>query len=138
MLALGSGLCGCATCGGGCDVKESRASGLRPAPVSHFVFVTLDDSLAGEARAQARRALIADSDAMLATIPVVLAYAAGEHLETGRTLVESSYDVAMYIGFADAWAYGDYVEHTQHQAFVAKWMPRVARLEVRDMLDPTE
>jgi Stress responsive A/B Barrel Domain len=76
-----------------------------------------------------------DADSMLGTIPSVATYAAGGHLETGRSTVSDDYDLAIYLGFASQADLAVYVAHEQHIAFVKKWKPRFKSLRVYDMLD---
>lgn len=101
----------------------------RPAAISHVVLIRLDDpSKADE--------LIADSDRLLATIPGVVSYAAGKHLDTGRTNVLGDYDVGLYIGYDSTADYATYVEHPQHIELVRKWAG-AGEIIVRDFRDPT-
>ncbi len=100
----------------------------RPAPISHVVFVTLaDDADLPE--------LLADSDAMLGTIPSVSSYAAGSHLDTGRATVDAEYSLGIYLGFESERDLAEYVAHPRHVAYVQKWQPRLESLLVRDVLD---
>ncbi len=102
----------------------------RPARINHVVFFKLQDpSDAAE--------LIKDCDAKLASIPGVVAYFAGSHLDTGRATVDSDYDVGLYVGFMTEAAYRPYVEHPSHIEVVAKWKPSLKWLLVRDILDET-
>lgn len=113
---------------GGC--AASPATAPRPARISHVVLVKLVD----EADIPA---VLADSDAMLAGIPGVTAYAAGTHLETGRPTVDGGYSVGLYIGFESEAAYAGYVDHPAHLAYVTKWRPRTEWLRIYDILDET-
>ena len=101
----------------------------RPATISHIVLIRLDDpTRAAE--------LIADSDRLLATIPGVVSYSAGTHLDTGRANVLGDYDVGLYIGYDSTADYAGYVEHPQHVELVQKWRTE-AEIVVRDFVDPT-
>ena len=103
----------------------------RPARINHVVFFKLQDpSDAAE--------LINDCDAKLASIPGVVAYFAGPHLDTGRSTVDSDYDIGLYVGFMTEAAYRGYVEHPSHLEVVAKWKPSLERLLVRDIIDETD
>lgn len=113
---------------GGCAATSPSAP--RPARISHVVLVKLTDPADAPA-------LLADSDAMLAGIPGVTAYAAGTHLETGRATVDADYSVGLYIGFESEAAYAGYVDHPAHVAYVAKWRPRLEWLRIYDVLDET-
>lgn len=110
-------------------------SAPRPAPISHVVFVTFDPEMPADERARLGAQLVADADRSLATIPGVVAYAAGTHLDTGRPTVDAAYDVGLYIGFVDQLGYARYVEHPRHVEFVARWKPHLSSLVVRDFLD---
>ncbi|MEX0876947.1 MAG: Dabb family protein [Phycisphaerales bacterium] len=103
----------------------------RTALIGHIVFVELvEDSDYDE--------ILADSDSMLATIPSVSTYAAGRHIDTGRTTVRDDYDLAIYLGFESAEDLAAYVDHEQHNEYVQKWGPKLKALRVYDMHDPTE
>ncbi|MCB9846485.1 MAG: Dabb family protein [Phycisphaeraceae bacterium] len=105
-----------------------RREAGRPALIEHVVFVKLKDP--GRASA-----LIAESDRVLRPIPGVVAYAAGQHLETGRTQVIADYDVAMFIGFDSEEDYASYVSHPSHVGIVDRWKPEMEWLRVYDFLD---
>lgn len=111
---------------GGC---VSTGSPRPVAAISHVVFV----SLADPARADA---LLSDADASLACIPGVAAYAAGPHIDTGRSTVLHDYDIGMVIGFDSEADYAAYVTHPDHVAFVARWKPALTALRVYDIHDP--
>ncbi len=110
----------------GCSAGASTAP--RPAAISHIVFVTLADE--GDTSE-----LLADSDAMLGTIPSVASYAAGPHLDTGRATVDDAYSLGIYLGFRTEADLAEYVAHPQHVAYVQKWRPRLESLLVRDVID---
>jgi hypothetical protein len=112
-----------------CTPAQHRAQ--RTALIGHIVFVNLSDPNDYDA-------LLADSDTMLATIPSVQTYAAGQHLDTGRATVLGDYDLAIYLGFESVEDLSAYVDHPQHIAFVTKWKPRFESLRVYDMHDPTK
>ena len=110
----------------GCAHRQ--AAPTRPALISHVVLIALNDpSQAGAA--------IADCDAMLANIPGVVSYAAGQHLETGRATVDGSYDLGLYIGFDSVEAYSAYVVHPNHVGLVNKWKPSIKQMRVFDISD---
>ncbi len=110
---------------GGC------ASGpVRPARISHVVFLKLVDPAETDA-------LIADCDRLLPRIPGVVSYCAGKHVETGRSTVDSDYDVGLYVGFRTESDYAVYVDHPLHIELVTTWRPRLEWLRVYDVLDET-
>ena len=100
----------------------------RPARINHVVFFKLQDP-------SDTAELIDDCDEKLASIPGVVAYFAGPHLDTGRSTVDSDYDVGLYVGFMTEAAYRGYVEHPSHIEVVAKRKPSLERLLVRDIID---
>ncbi|MEE8130648.1 MAG: Dabb family protein [Vicinamibacterales bacterium] len=108
----------------------TSANPPRPARINHVVFFKLKNP-------EDAVKLIHDCDTKLATIPGVIAYFAGPHLETGRASVDADYDVGFYVGFMREDAYRGYVEHPAHIAVVEKWKPRLESLLVRDVLDET-
>lgn len=105
-------------------------SAPRPAPLVHLVYVKLKDP------AQTA-ALVADSDAMLGTIPSVTSYFCGTHRDTGRSTVDGDYDVAMGIGFADLAGYQAYLDAPAHVSFVETWKPRCQWIRIHDVEDDT-
>ena len=113
----------------GCVSTQNQAP--RTALIGHIVFVELRD-------ASDYNEILADSDEMLATIPIVATYAAGQHIDTGRSTIINDYDLAIYLGFESVEALAGYVAHDQHVAYVTKWKPRLKELRVYDMHDPTE
>lgn len=135
VAILGSSLVASALTG--CQ-RHGAGRAERPAPLSHVVFASFDPALHPELRARLRRELIDDADRSLRPIPSVVSYAAGEHLDTGRAMVDSAYDVGMYIGFESTAGYSAYVEHPDHVAFVQRWKPRLHHLVVRDVWDNTQ
>jgi len=111
--------------------QSSRKQPERPARISHFVFIKLQNPADAEE-------LIRDCDTMLAPIPGVACYACGKHLDTGRGAgVNSDYDVAAYFGFNSEKDYARYVDHPDHIAGVNKWRPRWQWIRVQDMADPS-
>jgi hypothetical protein len=117
----------------GCATPGTRAAEVRPerpAYISHVVLVSLHDPAD-------RASLLADSESMLASIPGVVSFAAGEHLDTGRSNIIADYDIGLYIGFDSEARYAAYVTHPAHVAYLEKWRPRVASLRIYDIGDPT-
>ena len=108
----------------------SWATPPRPARINHVVFFKLKNP-------EDAVKLIHDCDTKLATIPGVVSYFAGPHLETGRASVDTDYDVGSYVGLVREPAYRAYVDHPAHIAVVKKWKPRLESLLVRDVLDET-
>lgn len=99
-----------------------------PAPVLHLVFCTLKDPAEADS-------LVAECDRRLAPIPSVRSYACGRPLETGRPGIDADYHVAIVMGFDTPEDYAAYERHPGHQALVAEWGPRLARLVIRDVRD---
>jgi len=103
----------------------------RPAAINHLAFFKLKDP------ADAAE-LIADCDTNLATIPGVVAYFCGPHLDTGRgERIDANYDVGFYVGFMTEADYSGYVEHPRHKQMLAKWQPRWDWIRVQDVSDET-
>lgn len=113
----------------GCATTGSRAP--RTALIGHIVFVELQDTADFNE-------ILADSDALLATIPSVSTFSAGRHIDTGRDTIINDYDLAIYLGFESAADLDAYVKHDQHIEYVRKWKPRLSALRVYDMHDPTQ
>lgn len=103
----------------------------KPALIGHIVFVQL-------AYAEDYTEILADSESMLSTIPSVVSFAAGQHIDTGRSSVLHDYDLAIYIGFDSVEGLASYVNHDQHIVYVTKWKPRLSSLRVYDMYDPND
>lgn len=96
--------------------------------IGHIVFIELNNPAD-------YHELLGDTDWMLGTIPAVSAYAAGNHLDTGRSTVRNDYDLAIYLGFESEADLRAYVIDPQHIDYVNKWKPRLKSLRVYDMLD---
>lgn len=120
LLALILALSGCA--------RRAGTPAPSPAPILHLVFCTLKDPAEADS-------LVAECDRLLAPIPSVRSYACGRHLETGRPGIDTDYHVAIVMGFGTPEDYAAYERHADHQALVAKWAPRLARLVIRDVRD---
>lgn len=102
----------------------------RPAAINHIAFFKLKNP--GDAAE-----LIADCDHSLGRLPGVVSYFCGRPLNTGRTNVDSDFDVGFYVGFASEADYSAYVAHPNHKALVAKWQPRWQSIHILDVSDPT-
>lgn len=84
------------------------------------------------------QALIDDCDVMLGTIPGVVSYFCGRHLDTGRgDKVDGDYDVGFYVGFDSDDTLQGYQVHPHHIEMVTKWRPRWQWIRVHDVIDPT-
>ncbi len=113
----------------GCRAAPPHADRpVRPAAISHIVLIKLKDP------AQAA-ALIADSDRLLPAIPSVTSYACGPHFDMGRPNIDSTYDVGVYVGFADGAGYQTYVDHPNHVQLVNTWRPRWEWIRIYDVGD---
>jgi hypothetical protein len=109
---------------GGCSGECPPA---RIARVQHFVAIGLRDP--GEASA-----LLADIEATLSKIPVVVSFSAGTPLDLGRPEVAKDYSVGLVIGFESEAGYRAYLEHPEHRGILERWGPKVASLSARDFL----
>lgn len=115
-------------CVQGCSQRQPPAP--RPALISHVVLAELVDPTEAPQ-------LIADCDLLLADIPGVTSYACGSHIDTGRSSVLADYHVGLFIGFNSTDDYAVYVDHPQHVELLSRWKPRITRLRVYDIHDPT-
>jgi hypothetical protein len=105
-----------------------------PAPagapgVQHVVLVSLHDPADAAA-------LAAECRERLSRIPGVLRCVVGSPLDLGRSGVDGDYDVGLLIEFAGADGYRAYLAHPEHEALVAAWKPRWARLRIHDFAPP--
>ncbi len=125
LVASAAFLAGCAA-----PPPAAPPAPTRPARINHVVFFKLIDPADAEE-------LITDCDALLATIPGIVSYYAGRHLEKGRGNVDSDYDVGLYLGFMSEEDYDYYIRHTNHVEVVVKWKDRLDWLRVHDVLDET-
>ncbi|HWP39691.1 MAG TPA: Dabb family protein [Tepidisphaeraceae bacterium] len=103
----------------------------RPRPVGHVVICWLKQP--GDA--QARHKLIAAS-ASFRSIPGVVRVSAGQAIAATRPVVDSSFDVAVFIYFRDYDALMQYEHHPVHRDAVQQVLkPLVARYVVYDFTD---
>jgi hypothetical protein len=103
----------------------------RPARINHLAFFKLKSAADAEE-------LISDCDRLLRPIPGVVSYFTGKRLETGRSNLDTSFDVGFYVGFATEADYERYVKHPNHLEALAKWKPRWESVRIVDVLDETE
>ncbi len=91
----------------------------------HVVFISLKD--------KADLALLEVAcDSKLESIPGVLEYARGRHIDTGRTTVDRDYDLAISVGFSSLAAYRGYLVHPQHIALVGEWKDKFRAMRIYD------
>lgn len=114
----------------GCAQHDCREGECGAAPITHIVFVKLNDP--SEAAT-----LIRESRETLGQIRGVTALSVGHHLDTGRPTVDGDYDAGLTMGFRTAADYKMYVEHPAHVEFVKKWRPRTKWMRVYDIHDDT-
>jgi hypothetical protein len=112
-------------------VGLSSGCGTNPRPfdpglINHVVLFKLDDPAD---IAELER----DCDTFLKQIPSVVAYACGGHYDTGREIVDGSYDVGLYVSFKDAEGYQDYLENQDHVTLVEKWKTRWTDITIYDI-----
>ena len=125
MLTVAALLTGCATL----PVQPAPKT-ARPARINHVVFFKLNDPTDADD-------FIADCDTELATIPGVVSYYAGRHIELERANVDSDYDVGLYLGFMSVEDYERYLTHRNHQSLVSNWRSRLEWIRIHDVLDET-
>ncbi len=112
-------------------VGLSSGCGTNPRPfdpglINHVVLFKLDDPAD---IAELER----DCDTFLKQIPSVVAYACGGHYDTGREIVDGSYDVGLYVSFKDAEGYQDYLKNQDHVTLVEKWKTRWTDITIYDI-----
>jgi len=114
----------------GCATTQHAAP--RPAPINHVVLFKLENP-------DDAQALIQDCDEKLGTIPGVVSYYCGTPYDAGRDspAIDDNYHVGFYVGFNNAEAYENYVEHPDHIAVVNKWRPKFEWLRIYDVEDNT-
>ena len=97
-------------------------------PLEHVVIVWLKDP--GNPAAQNR---IIDASQVLTSIPGVLSLRAGTAVASNRSIVDSSFDVALVISFSDRAALDSYLTHPLHIQLVEDTLkPLVERILVYD------
>lgn len=125
ILTLAALFTGCAT-----PPVQPAPTTARPARINHVVFFKLNDPADADE-------FIADCDTELATIPGVVSYYAGRHIELERANVDSNYDVGLYLGFMSVEDYDRYLSHGNHQSIVRNWGSRLEWIRIHDVLDET-
>lgn len=124
----------CLILAGGCQSTSSccrsaaEHSPTATARINHLVFFDLHDGT-DEA------AFIKDCRVLLTEIPGVTGFFCGRHFETGRDIVVSDYDVALYVGLDSAEAYSGYLSHPNHLALLERWGASLASYSVYDVED---
>jgi len=97
-------------------------------PVEHVVIVWLQDP----GNAQQRARIIKESQA-LTSIPGVLSLKSGSVVKSERAIVDSSFDVALVVSFANQATLDNYLAHPIHVTLVEETLkPLVARIQVYD------
>jgi hypothetical protein len=89
---------------------------------SHLVIFWTDP-----AQADAAGRLVAGANALLKSIPGVLALHAGTRVPSDRPIVEQSFQVALNVVFADQAAHDAYQTHPAHVEYVAKYVRPLAK-----------
>ena len=81
------------------------------------------------------RQLILDESEVLREIPGVLSLKSGSVIASKRTIVDSSFDVAMIVSFTDPAAMQAYLTHPVHVKLVNETLqPLVAKIRVFDFM----
>ncbi|MFG0259120.1 MAG: Dabb family protein, partial [Phycisphaerales bacterium JB041] len=70
---------------------------------------------------------------LLGPIPGVTSLTCGRHLETGRSIVLSDYDVGVSVGLASEAAYQDYLAHPKHLELLDRWGSTIASYRIFDI-----
>ncbi|HWO99772.1 MAG TPA: Dabb family protein [Methylococcus sp.] len=107
------------------EVPPAAPSG----PVHHVVIVWLK-----EHGSEAARQRYIENSRQLGKLPMVVHYRVGTALPSDqRTVVDSSYDVAIVASFANREALGDYLAHPEHRRILDESLkPLVDRVVVYD------
>jgi hypothetical protein len=123
LLLVTAWLCWLATLPAVCAADEAR-------PVEHVVIVWLKDSGNVEQRAK-----ILDESIVLQSIPGVVSIKSGQVIASERSIVDSSFDVALIVSFSDRAALDAYLVHPVHVQLVEETLkPLVARIQVYDLM----
>jgi hypothetical protein len=97
-------------------------------PVEHVVIVWLNEP--GNLQHRAR---IIEASQVLTRIPGVLSLKSGSVVASERPVVDSSFDVALLVSFANHAALEQYLVHPTHVQLVEETLkPLVARIQVYD------
>jgi hypothetical protein len=106
-----------------CAADEARL-------VEHVVIVWLKDSGNVEQRAK-----IQDESVVLQAIPGVVSVKSGQVIASERSIVDSSFDVALIVSFTNRAALDAYLVHPVHVQLVEETLkPLVARIQVYDLM----
>jgi hypothetical protein len=98
--------------------------------VNHVVFCWLKDSGNNVHRAQ-----IIETSMQFKNIPGVLEVRAGEVIKSDRSIVESTYDVAIFLSFKNKEDLASYIQHKDHQLAVKTVLkPLVSKILVYDFI----
>ena len=96
--------------------------------LAHNVFFSLTDNSPA-----AKQKLVDDCDRLLAPIPGILFYAAGQLADDlDRDVNDREFDVALHVVFEDRAAHDAYSVHDSHQEFVQKQMDNWKNIRVFD------
>ena len=107
--------------------QPAQANGTAD-PVEHVVVVWLKSPGNAEHRRQ-----IIDESAILRGIPGVIGLRIGEMIPSERSIVDSTFDVALIVSFADQAALDAYLTHPVHVELVENTLkPLVERVRVYD------
>ena len=96
--------------------------------INHVVLIDLKDD-------SEQKALVADCDRLLPSIPEVASYWCGVHGDYGRSGVDSDYDVALCVGFVRDEDYVSYLIHPAHVELVTEWKPKFEWIRIHDVVD---
>ncbi len=116
-------LAGLAGLSSGCG---TNARPFDPGLINHVVLFTLQEK--GDIAELER-----DCDQFLRQIPSVAVYACGGHYDTGRAIVDASYDVGLYVSFRTNEDYQAYLDAPGHVELVEKWKTRWSEIIIYDI-----
>ena len=111
-----------------CNLFKESQEESSPERVNHVVFCWLKDSGSIVHRAQ-----VIETSMKFKDIPGVLEVRAGEVIKSDRSIVDSTYDVAIFLSFKNKEDLASYIQHKDHQLAVKTVLkPLVSKILVYD------
>jgi hypothetical protein len=100
----------------------------KPVAIQHVVLLKLNDP-------NQSQACLNDCDRLLPGIDGVIEYWSGTPDDSGRVseTIDTNWDVALCLGYADGAAYERYVNDPAHVLLVSTWKPRLTWLRIHDV-----
>ena len=104
----------------------NRSQPLDPGLINHVVLFNLQE------KADIPE-LERDCAEFIRQIPTVAVYACGGHYDTGREIVDGSYDVGLFVSFRTPEDYQAYLADPMHVELVEKWKSRWSEITIYDI-----